>query len=42
MAGPGKPSSQEPSAAVVKLQILAAVFLPMLLLGLWLRSQGFW
>ncbi|MFM7239389.1 MAG: hypothetical protein ACKOZN_07305 [Cyanobium sp.] len=27
---------------VVKLQILAAVFVPMLGLGLWLRSQGFW
>ncbi|MGB5136162.1 MAG: hypothetical protein WBN89_13410 [Prochlorococcaceae cyanobacterium] len=42
MASPGKPSGQEPAAAVVKLQILAAVFLPMLLLALWLRSQGFW
>jgi hypothetical protein len=27
---------------VVKLQILAAVLVPMLGLGLWLRSQGFW
>jgi hypothetical protein len=35
-------SPREPSATVVKLQILAAVFVPMLLLGLWLRSQGFW
>jgi hypothetical protein len=24
------------------LQILAAAFLPMLLLGLWLGSKGFW
>lgn len=35
-------SSREPSATVVKLQILAAVGLPLLLLGLWLRSLGFW
>jgi len=27
---------------VVKLQILAGVFVPMLALGIWLRSQGFW
>ena len=27
---------------VVKLQIAAAVFLPMALLGVFLRSQGFW
>jgi hypothetical protein len=27
---------------VVKLQILAGVFVPMLALGLWLSSQGFW
>lgn len=32
----------EPSPVVVKLQIAGAVFVPMLLLGLWLRSQGFW
>lgn len=31
-----------PSPRVVKLQILAGVFVPMLALGLWLRSQGFW
>lgn len=36
------PRPQDSSARVVKLQILAAVFLPMLALGLWLRSQGFW
>lgn len=35
-------SPQEPSGTLVKLQILAAVFLPMVLLGLWLRSRGFW
>lgn len=27
---------------VLKLQILAGVFVPMLALALWLRSQGFW
>jgi hypothetical protein len=31
-----------PSPRVVKLQILAGVFVPMLALGLWLRSKGFW
>ena len=31
-----------PSPVVIKLQIAGAVFVPMLLLGLWLRSQGFW
>ena len=36
------PPSQTPSPRVVKLQIMAAVFVPMALLGLWLRSQGFW
>lgn len=36
------PRSQDSSARVVKLQILAAVFLPMLALALWLQSQGFW
>ncbi len=35
-------SPREPSAIVVKLQILAAVAVPMVLLGLWLRSLGFW
>ena len=39
----GRPSSsQEPSPVVVKLQIAGAVFVPMLLLGLWLQRQGFW
>ncbi|MFU8885646.1 MAG: hypothetical protein ACNA8O_09340 [Cyanobacteriota bacterium] len=33
---------QAPSARVVKLQILAAMVVPLLALGLWLRSQGFW
>ena len=33
---------RQPSAMVIKLQIAGAVFVPMLLLGLWLRSQGFW
>jgi hypothetical protein len=33
---------QAPSARVVKLQILAAMLVPLLALGLWLRSQGFW
>jgi hypothetical protein len=31
-----------PSSMRLKLQILAAAFLPMLLLGLWLGSKGFW
>jgi hypothetical protein len=42
MASPQKQSPQDTPGTVVKLQILAAVFLPMLLLGLWLRSRGFW
>jgi len=29
------------AALVVRLQILAAVFLPMLLIGIWLQSKGF-
>lgn len=37
--GPASPSR---SSLVIKLQIAAAVFVPMLALGLWLRSQGFW
>jgi hypothetical protein len=36
------PRPQSSRAWVVKLQILAAVFVPMLALSLWLRSQGFW
>lgn len=36
------PRPQDSPAWVVKLQILAAVFVPMLGLGIWLRSQGFW
>jgi hypothetical protein len=35
-------NKRTPSPLVVKLQIAGVVFLPMLLLGLWLRSQGFW
>ena len=31
-----------PSPRIIKLQILGAVFVPIALLGLWLRSQGFW
>lgn len=31
-----------PSPTVMKLQILGAVFVPMLLLSLWLQRQGFW
>jgi hypothetical protein len=30
-----------PSARTIKLQIAAGVFVPMLALGLWLTSQGF-
>jgi len=33
---------KQPSPLVVKLQIAGAVFVPMLLLGLWLHRQGFW
>jgi hypothetical protein len=29
-------------ALTVKLQIAAAFFLPLLALGLWLNSKGFW
>jgi hypothetical protein len=31
-----------PSPMVIKLQIAGAVFVPPLLLGLWLQHQGFW
>lgn len=31
-----------PSPRVMKLQMLGAVVLPMLLVGLWLHRQGFW
>jgi hypothetical protein len=34
--------SKEPSALVIKLQIVAAALVPPLLLGLWLQRQGFW
>lgn len=33
---------QDNPARVVKLQILAGVLVPLLLLSVWLRSQGFW
>jgi hypothetical protein len=36
------PAPRQPSSLVVKLQIAAAVFLPIALLGLWLHAQGFW
>lgn len=40
---PIRPPSPKPSQSlVVKLQILAAVFVPMIGLAIWLRSQGFW
>lgn len=47
MARPGKPARRSPSTTaasgtVVKLQILLGVFVPLLLLGLWLHRQGFW
>lgn len=34
-------SRERRQALIVRLQIAAAVFGPMLLLGLWLQSQGF-
>jgi hypothetical protein len=34
-------SSATPSPTTVKLQIAGAVFVPMLALGLWLNSKGF-
>ena len=34
-------SSQPPSQITIKLQIAAAVFVPMLAIGLWLNSKGF-
>lgn len=33
--------SAEGNPRLIKLQIAATVFVPMLLLGLWLNSQGF-
>ncbi|UPM50150.1 hypothetical protein MY494_12730 [Synechococcus sp. A10-1-5-1] len=36
-----KPAKAEPSAMRIKLQIAGAVFVPMLALGLWLNSKGF-
>jgi len=35
------PATKEPSALRIKLQIAGAVFVPMLALGLWLNSKGF-
>ncbi|MFM7549363.1 MAG: hypothetical protein ACKO8I_10965 [Cyanobacteriota bacterium] len=37
-----RPQAGLPSPLVVKAQIAGAVFVPMLLLGLWLHRQGFW
>ncbi len=36
------PFHSMPSPLVMKLQILGAMLLPALLLGLWLHRQGFW
>ncbi len=36
-----KPQLTTPSARTIKLQIAGAVFVPMLALGLWLNSKGF-
>jgi hypothetical protein len=36
------PLPGQPSPRVMKLQILGAMLLPALLLGLWLHQQGFW
>jgi len=38
---PAQPVKAEPSAMRIKLQIAGAVFVPMLGLGLWLNSKGF-
>jgi hypothetical protein len=35
-------TNKTPSPLVIKLQIAGGVFVPMLALGLWLHSQGFW
>jgi hypothetical protein len=40
--GAPKPLPGQPSPRVIKLQIAGAVFVPMLLLGIWLHRQGFW
>ena len=34
-------AQKTPSVLTIKLQIAAAVFVPMLALGLWLTSKGF-
>ncbi|MEB3307397.1 MAG: hypothetical protein VKK98_04500 [Cyanobacteriota bacterium] len=39
---PSAPLPGLPGPAVVKFQILAAMLLPVLLLGFWLQRQGFW
>ena len=36
-----QPASTEANPRLIKLQIAATVFVPMLALGLWLTSQGF-
>jgi hypothetical protein len=45
MTRPHRPAASDaplPPARLMKLQILAGVFVPMALLGLWLHRQGFW
>jgi hypothetical protein len=41
VASAPSPSREQRDARVVKLQIALAVFGPMLLLGAWLQSRGF-
>ncbi|MCS5700197.1 hypothetical protein NZK32_14235 [Cyanobium sp. FGCU-52] len=40
-ATPATDTDPARAALVVRLQILAAVFVPMLLIGIWLQSKGF-
>jgi len=46
MPSPRKPAAAplagQPSPLTMKLQILGAVFVPMLALAIWLGRQGFW
>lgn len=41
VSSPGADTDPARASLVVRLQILAAVFVPMLLLGAWLQSRGF-
>lgn len=41
-SSPAKSQPALPSPTVMKLQILGAVVIPMLLVGIWLQRQGFW